>query len=76
MSKIIAFRLTPKRERLIRYAQKKLKEKNISRIIESALEALVKEEDYQKKIERVKGSVSLPPDKDGLQIIRSMRGKE
>ncbi len=76
MKKIIAFRLNEKRARLIRQAQKRLKENNISMLIEKALEHLIGHDDYSQKIERVKGSVKLPPRTDSVKEIRRLRGHE
>ncbi|GAB4339646.1 MAG: hypothetical protein Kow0037_24850 [Calditrichia bacterium] len=76
MKKIIAFRLTEKREKLVRQAQKQLKEENISRLLERALESLVRTEDYLEKIERVKGTVAIPAETDSISRIRELRGGE
>ncbi len=77
MNKIIAFRLNPKRAALLKKAQKKFKGKNISQIIEKALEnLLLSDEEFEKRIEEVAGSITLPKGHDALKEIRQIRGRE
>jgi len=75
MGKLIAFRLTEKRAQLLLKAQKRLKEKNVSRLIEKALEHLVQEKDYSAKIEQVKGSVRLPKGTNSVTAVQNLRGR-
>lgn len=74
MNKIVAFRLTEKRENMLKAVRRKFKTKTLTETIDIALkQSLQDREDYQSRLESVRGSLKLR--KESVELIRELRGR-
>lgn len=74
MNKIAAFRLTEKREKMLKAVRRKFKTKTLTETIDIALkQSLHDREDYRSRLESVRGSLKLR--KESVELIRELRGR-
>ncbi len=74
MNKIVAFRLTEKRENMLKAVRRKFKTKTLTETIDIALkQSLQDREDYQSRLKSVRGSLKLR--KESVELIRELRGR-
>ena len=74
MSQTITIRLTPKRERILKLLKKHFNVKKNSEAIDLALTKSLQEDmDYESKLQKVAGCISLSGRTTAVKRIRSMR---
>jgi hypothetical protein len=74
MNQTISFRLTPKRERLLKLLKKRFNIKKNSEAIDLALNMSFKDDiDYKSRLKKVSGCISLKGKATSVKKIRSLR---